>query len=225
MVHSVSQGHLDSSLNADIGPLVDDGAEYSAIGCVELKIIFDIDTTRLDELPSSLHGHTHWQYGQGAHSSPEQKMLGSIVLSVQVDNRTIINIRHVVIDGPSQWVIGRNVTAVTNIIHIGRNAIEIINDQNTDYISIVNRKRLSFIPLSSFMEGTEHSTINNFHGTIINERPWKDVKAIVDKVHKHVADTHTSQTYACSLKGTIYGSVPSRNMYQKHSETVNSVEQ
>lgn len=169
------------------GPLVDDGAEYSAIGTIELKLIFNVDVNEdLDNIPNSLQGHTHWQYGQGAHASDARQILGSTVLSVKADSGTIINIRHVVVEGSSQCVIGRNVTSLTNLIHIEKNAIEFISKDGTEYISMVSKNRLSYIPITSFNGTSETNVLKNFNVTTVNDLPWIDVKRIVDKVHKHV---------------------------------------
>lgn len=118
-----------------------DGVEYSAIETVELKLFFNRDGhNEIDDLPLYLKGYTNWQYGQGAHSSDARKMFGSVQLLVKTENGTNVIIRHVVAEGSSQWVVGRNVTAVTNLIHVGRNAIEILNDSRTEYISLVTNK-------------------------------------------------------------------------------------
>lgn len=96
-----------------VGPLVDDGAEYSAIGSIELQILLNIDSdVGLEPPPDTLNGHSHWQYGQGEHRSARRPILGSIVLPLKEDNRRIINIRHVVVQGSSQCIIGRNFTSL-----------------------------------------------------------------------------------------------------------------
>ena len=59
------------------GPLVDDGAPYSAIGLVELKVLASqlrlSQPIKLEKIPESLNDHTHWQYGTGDHSSATRK--------------------------------------------------------------------------------------------------------------------------------------------------------
>lgn len=68
MFNGTSDSRVSES--GKLGPLVGDGAEYSAIGTVELKIVFVIDGDDIvDNIPFSPHGHTHWQYGQGEHAS------------------------------------------------------------------------------------------------------------------------------------------------------------
>lgn len=47
-----------------IGKLVDDGAQYSAIGNIELLLLKDhlnsVDDIDIDPIPESLNGFTHW---------------------------------------------------------------------------------------------------------------------------------------------------------------------
>ena len=89
-----------------IGPLLDDGAPYSGLGLVELKILSPYLHTnwsgKLDPLPRAIADRTHWKYGSGSHSSDSRRMLGSIIISARLNGRTMINIRHIVIEGSSQ---------------------------------------------------------------------------------------------------------------------------
>ena len=174
-----------------LGPLVDDGAPYSAIGNIELRLLqdqfgYEIDA-QFDSIPDSLDGHTHWQYGIGQHSSAPRRILGSVLLSAQADSGRKVNIRHLVLDGSSQWVIGRNVTSNANLIHVGKNALQIVKDGITNHISMVNRKFLSYVPLSRFNDHNEGlSVLSGLSGNFLYSKPWSKVKGIVDKVHKHV---------------------------------------
>ena len=58
-------------------------------------------------------------------------MLGSIIVSAKLNDGTEINIRHIVIEGSSQWVIGRNVTTKCDIVHT-----------NGDYLKISDQVRI-----------------------------------------------------------------------------------
>ena len=53
-----------TKLDQDVGPLVDDGAPYSAIGRVELRLLLDnlghTEEIPIDPIPIYLNGHTHW---------------------------------------------------------------------------------------------------------------------------------------------------------------------
>lgn len=66
----VSESNDDELQHKRLCPIVDGGGEYSALGTVELKLIFEIDVNdKLHAMPSALNGHTNWQYGQGEHAS------------------------------------------------------------------------------------------------------------------------------------------------------------
>lgn len=110
----------------DIAPLVDDGAEYSAIGIVELKLLQHSNeiSLSLDPISNSLGSVTHWQFRYGPHASASRKILGSVVLTAKVDRGNDVKIRHVVVDGSSQWVIRRNLTSKTNILYAHTNVIQ-----------------------------------------------------------------------------------------------------
>lgn len=95
------------------GPLVDDGAPYSAIGINELQFLVNKSKPSevfIDEKPEDMSRYDFWQYGSGSHSSQKRKILGSTVLYVKSDNGNKVSIRHLVIDGSSHWVVGRNLT-------------------------------------------------------------------------------------------------------------------
>lgn len=116
-----------------IGPTVDNGAPYSAIGYFELcllasDIIPDWDGT-LDAPPSSFVNKRKWQYGVGMHSSESRHILGAITLTAKFDCATI-KICHLVSGGSSQLVIGRNVTSRGNILHMNNNCLQISGSEN-----------------------------------------------------------------------------------------------
>ena len=133
MVKITNNGNLSTS--HFIGPLLDDGAPYSGLGIHELTILSPFLHTnwnqKLDPLPAAIADSTHWQYGSGAHSSESRRMLGSIIISAKLNDGTDINIRHIVIEGSSQWVIGRNVTTKCDIIHT-----------NGDYLKLSDQVRI-----------------------------------------------------------------------------------
>ena len=114
------------------GPLLDDGAPYSSIGSHELKLMqFYLRTnwnSELDPLSDSISDRSHEQYGSGNHSSDSRPMLGSIIITACLNEETNVKIRHVAIDGSSQWMNGRNVTAKCDIKHSDGNYLKISND-------------------------------------------------------------------------------------------------
>ena len=112
-----------------IGPMLDDGAPYSAIGMDELRSIYltimpDWDGS-LDCIPESIADRPFWQYGVGAHASASRKILGSVMIDVNIPDGYTIQLRHLVLDGSSNWVIGRNITKHSNIIHMHKNILQV----------------------------------------------------------------------------------------------------
>ena len=126
---SSSKNSSDEKL---IGPLLDDAAPYSGIGFHELKLLSPYLNTnwngKLDPLPESVSDRSHWQYGSGNHSSDSRRMLGSVIVSACLDDGTVIKINHIVIEGSSQWVIGRNFTAKCDIIYSKGNYLKLPNN-------------------------------------------------------------------------------------------------
>ena len=59
-------------------------------------------------------------------------MLGSVMVSARLNDGTEMNIRHIVIEGSSQWLISRKVTTKFDIIHM-----------NVNYLKLPNRKVVS----------------------------------------------------------------------------------
>lgn len=174
-----------------LGSLVDDGAPYSAIEKTELQVLMEKCgneiNTRLDKIPSCLNGTTHWQYGSGMHASAKRPIIGSFMINARTDNGNIVKIRHLVLQGLSQWVIGKNVTDHSDILHRTRNSLKLGPENYPDYISLVNSSRLCYIPLSVFMD--QHkiaSALSSMNGNLLQRKSWSEIEAIVDKVHKHI---------------------------------------
>lgn len=99
------------------------------------------------------------------------------------------------IEGSSQWVLGRNVTRPYDIIHIGAHEIRF---PSNDALPMIDYNRLSYIPMCTVLcaskESPTISTLAGFNAEIEEStlgsqnlnRPWNEIKRIVDKVHKHV---------------------------------------
>lgn len=78
----------------ELGQLVDDGAPYSAIGFVELKLLSEQIglpiSSKLEKAPEGLEGYSHFQYGTFSHSSKPRKKLDSTTITVYSDgNRQV----------------------------------------------------------------------------------------------------------------------------------------
>lgn len=109
-----------------IGPMVDNGAPYSAIGCLELCLLGDENIPdwdgTLDALPPAFVNKRKWQYGVEMHTSESRQILGSKTLTAKLDCATI-NIRHLVFERSSQLVIGRNVTSKGSLLQMNDNCL------------------------------------------------------------------------------------------------------
>ena len=184
-----SAGSTDSG--AMIGPLVDDGAPYSAIGMAELKLLLEHSAgdgdIELDDIPEALDGHTHWQYGTGQHASARRPILGSVKIDARSDGGATVSIRHLVLDGSSQWVIGKNVTQHANILHMAENALQFECNGVMDKFTLMTHKFLSYIPLAAFVKApVASSALTCLNGNATTHRPWAVLQNILDKVHRHV---------------------------------------
>lgn len=178
--------------NKPCGPLLDDGAPYSALGEVELRILLDeLGLTfprQIDPIPRSLQGFSYFQYGTGSHASQSRKILGSVVLTAYSDSNRPIDITHIVLRGSSQWIVGRNVTRKADIQHINGNALVFCVGEldERDSIKLFNDKFLSYIPMDRFSQTKNFSSISALSARPVPKRTWNEIKHIIEKVHKHV---------------------------------------
>lgn len=76
---------------------------------------------QLDTLPESVKHRPLWQYRGGNPSSIRKSIIGSVVLSTRCEEGGLVQIRHVIIDGSSPLVIGRNFTRNAGIIDMNGN--------------------------------------------------------------------------------------------------------
>lgn len=186
--------------NDFVGPLLDDGAPYSGLGVEEFKVLQELIMPNwdgsYDKLPKEIQDRPYWQYGTGNHSSDKRKIIGSIMLTAKTETGQIM-IRHLVIEGSSQWILGRNVTKKCNIVHIGGNFLELPDQSripitNKDFHSYISGK-LFFSKENTWDEGMKYKLFCAA-ATIQNEtssRSWAELRKIVDKVHKHVCGHST----------------------------------
>jgi len=191
-----------------VGPLLDNAAPYSGMGLDEFRLLQPFLLPdwhgKLEPLPTQIADRPFWQYGTGNHSSQVRKILGSLMLEARSDSGNLFKIRHLVIEGASQWVVGRNFTNYCDILHIRKHAVQLPCDDPSlvDYVSYVDHDMHSYIPYKVF---GPHATIEArpnenalFCATAqidasTQSRPWTTTKKIIDKVHKHVCG-HSSFT-------------------------------
>jgi len=187
-----------------VGPLLDNAAPYSGIGIEEFKLLQPLICPdwagKFDPLPSEVSQTPFWQYGSGLHSSEARPILGSLLLSACTDRGTILKIRHLFIEGASQWVVGRNVTTRCNILHIGKNVLQLPDSSSNDspsgeLITLADDGMHSFIPYELFFRSSDliphEQQIVIYCATAQLERTnealsWPKTRKIIDKVHTHV---------------------------------------
>lgn len=177
-----------------IGPLCDDGAPYSGLGHSELDMLLSVLLPEwdgvLDPIPDSLASRPFWQYGVGTHSSQAMPIIGSISFNAESDDGINVSIRHLVIEGSSQWIIGRNVTTHCDIIHSNGNYLRM---KNGSTITLHDHDMHSYVPYTAFCKTKLDYTAETmlFCATasipsIQSARPWVELKHVIDKVHSHV---------------------------------------
>lgn len=76
----------------------------------------------MEPKPECLADYTHFQYGTGEHYSASRKIIGSVHIDAFADSGLKFSIRHLLLDGSSPWVVGKNVTRHSNILHLEKNA-------------------------------------------------------------------------------------------------------
>lgn len=128
-----------------------------------------------------------WQYGSGKHKSEVRRIIGSLFLTAMSDSGNPIRMRHLIVEGSSQWVIGRNVTKSCDILQIDTNVLK---------LPVVDSDMNSFIPYESFCTRrtngllyTDRSAIFCAAGMLHSSTrslSCSDTKKIVDKIHRHV---------------------------------------
>lgn len=201
----------------EIGPLLDDGASYSAIRIEELGAlptsILPCWNGSLDRIPDLIADRRYWQYGVGAHASPVRAILGSIVLNVNTEEGYSIGLRHLVLDGSSSWVVGRNITRHSTINHMNENTLIVPDGRgNKLQIPLIDHDLQCYIPTRLFNTYGNMDPIHSASATPTEEATHtensnilcsssislqscssrsasmssKELKSVADKVHKHI---------------------------------------
>lgn len=106
-----------------------------------------------------------------------------------------ISITHLVLDGSSQWVIGRNVTRNCDLIHDGCHEIRLpITSGSWEALPQIDYNNHSHLPLSCFPKITKAlrtiashtASLSSCSPSIISTHSWPEKVRIINKVHKHV---------------------------------------
>eukprot|EP00171_Calliarthron_tuberculosum_P001315 IDg1315t1 len=213
---NISSNSCSDSIPADfVGPLLDDGAPYSGIGLSEFRLLQKVLIPdwkgKFDSIPTEIAESPFWQYGTGNHASESRRILGSVVMRATLSNSTTVDIRHLIIEGSSQWLIGRNVTKHCDIVHIGGNYLRL--PENTA-IKLKNHGYHSYVPYELFMphetQLTPLSSTKIYCATAQIAQDdvtytWKETKMIIDKVHRHVCghSTYTDMKILLDRNGLL----------------------
>lgn len=150
--NTVVYASTNPSTPNSIGTLVYDATPFSAIGNIELmyhhrRLVGE--SVLLGPLPEELNSCTQWQFCLGYHDSPRRSVIGSVTLHLLNDFDSLIKIRHLVIEGSSQWVLGRNINQTCNILHIGCHALQLTSVDN-EFASFVDHDLHYHVPIDRF---------------------------------------------------------------------------
>lgn len=197
----ILSGYSGSELsNTAPGPLLDDGAPYSGLGEVALCSLRSTIMTewngRVDPIPDTIAATLFWQYGSGSYGSPRRAITGSVLIPANTMNGNMILVHHLILEGSSQWAVGRSVTRKANIIHRGDNVLEFEiphHEGNViDTMPLVDVGDHSYLRFDNFVQNATPippqavaALICGFIGTTVT-LIWPELKRIVDKVHRHV---------------------------------------
>ena len=105
----------------------------------------------------------------------------------------MIKIRHLVIEKSSQWAIGRNITRKCKIKHSNGNELHVpTEDGHVLTINLLHHKMHTYVPATVFYKPSEAAqkqkslfcAMARVESNI--NRPWDEIKHIIDRVHKHV---------------------------------------
>lgn len=185
--------------------MVDDGAPHSTIGYSELSILIRLThnstasvKSMISLLPDSISNLQFFQFGYGQYAISAKLVIGSGVIDFRSHSGTKISIRHIVVEGSSPRVLGRNITRECDLVHIGGHYIRF---QPINWISysmtMIDQKSHSYVPLSYVyhLNSSTPSTINHIAlNAEINGQSdpdnksnltWTQLKRIVDQVHDH----------------------------------------
>lgn len=128
------------------------------------------------------------------------KIVGSTSLKAYTNSRLDVNIRHLVLDGSSQWVIGKNLTRQSDILHANKIALKFKAHENTEYFTLTKHNILSYMPISAFDVGKYNkkpSVLSYLNGNVNTDMPRDRSKQSLARFTVMYADVHPSRT--CSF--------------------------
>lgn len=85
-----------------------------------------------------------------------------MILKVKLPTSYEIQLRHLVLDGSSNWVIGRNITKHSNIIHMNKNVLQVpCSGQKMVSLPLVDHDLHSYLPITLFISQSVDSRGSN----------------------------------------------------------------
>ena len=173
----------DLDINSNL-VLVDDGTPYAGMGLVKLeklaRIIMPGWDRALGALPDKIRARPFWQYGRGKHASKARRILGTVMLTIDSDQGDPVSINHLVIEGSSPWVVGRNVTTKGNIIHANGDYLQFFQPDGDELtLDLIEHDMHSYLPRSIFYHDAYICTHDPTSTALCNSSVtmnWKDIK-------------------------------------------------
>ena len=105
-------------------------------------------------------------------------------------------IRHLVLEGSSECIFGRNVTRRSDILHNGMNCIRFtVPDGSHESIPLIDHDMHSYIPKAAFactekrhanVSGMSSGVLSSVSSKPIQECSWTTIKHTIEKVHRHL---------------------------------------
>lgn len=123
------------------------------------------------------------------------------MLFARTDNGNWISIWHLVVDGATQWIVGRNLTRKCNLEYIGRTAIRLSIPVPSEFIEMYDFYRHSHMQQSRYIDSPSESlkshlssspawlaAVNSLKASRskLDVTNWPSIRRIVDRGHKHV---------------------------------------
>lgn len=139
---------------------------FSAIGVTECSVLRSslglANIKSYDAVTISVVHYEYWKYGYGNHASDKWRIIGSVIIVCRSDLNRPGEIRHLVLEGSSQWLLGRNVTRACNNLHTNDNRFQFPSSNGImDYLSLYDSEKHSYVLLDRFITVSHASSMSS----------------------------------------------------------------
>lgn len=111
-------------------------------------------------------------------------MFGPFIITAISDEGKQNVIMHLVLEGSSQCILGKNVTNESEIMYMDINALKYRICSTFDNISMTEANRRSYVNLDhSKISRSDNGILRAPSGRAMDCKDWRKVKAVFDKVH------------------------------------------